>query len=231
MGALQGREVEAAVLVRSQTDNAPPQIMSKEPSGSTAQTGWRRSVTKPDVEALMERIALNRDARAFAELFELFAPRIKAFMIKGGADLASAEELSQETMVQVWRRAASFDPAKASASTWIFTIARNKRIDRLRRESRPGPDPVLYEADMPKPANPFESVDNAETEWTLRQRVATLSTEQIEVIEKAFYEDKSHAAIAEDLGLPLGTVKSRIRLALGRLRSMMNDEREMEAGK
>lgn len=184
--------------------------------------------TQPNIEQLMEAVADNRDAHAFSELFDLFAPRIKAFMIKGGADVSAAENLSQETMVQVWRRAASFDPAKASATTWIFTIARNKRIDRLRRESRPAPDPVLYEADLPKPANPFDTVDTEQAEWTLRRRVATLSCEQIEVIEKAFYEDKSPAAIAEDLGLPLGTVKSRTRLALGRLRSVMNDEEKME---
>ena len=194
------------------------------PGNECARNEWPRSVTQPDAETLMAAVAATRDSQAFGALFGLFAPRIKAFMIRGGADPATAEELSQETMVQVWRRADSFDPAKASASTWIFTIARNKRIDRLRREGRPAPDPELYEAELPRPASPFETVDAAQTESVLRRGVEALSAEQLEVIEKAFYEDKSHAVIAEELGLPLGTVKSRIRLALGRLRTMMESE-------
>lgn len=185
---------------------------------------WRRNVAEPDAESLMDAVAVYRDSQAFAELFSLFAPRIKAFMIKGGADHTVAEELAQETMIQVWRRASSYDPAKAAVSTWIFTIARNKRIDRLRREGRPQPDPEMYEAEQPRVASPFENLVSADNEKSLRARISTLSSEQIEVIEKAFYEDKSHAAIAQDLALPLGTVKSRIRLALGRLRTMMEEE-------
>jgi len=187
-------------------------------------------VTTPDAESLLAAVAQYRDSQAFAELFSEFAPRIKAFMLKGGADGAAAEELAQETMVQVWRRASSYDPLKASASTWIFTIARNKRIDRLRRESRPAPDPELYESDQPRPPSPFESVDTHQKEVLLRRCVAHLSAEQVQVVEKAFYEDKSHSAIAEDLGLPLGTVKSRIRLALSRLRTLMEKEGMQEDG-
>ena len=190
------------------------------PTGSE----WRRNVVEPDAESLMDAVAVHRDSQAFGDLFSLFAPRIKAFMIKGGADLTVAEELAQETMFQVWRRAASYDPIKAAVSTWIFTIARNKRIDRLRREGRPQPDPEMYEADQPRLASPFENLASADNQKSLRARISTLSTEQIEVIEKAFYEDKSHAAIAKELALPLGTVKSRIRLALIRLRTMMEEE-------
>ena len=191
---------------------------------ATAGNGWRRNVAEPDAESLMASVAVQRDGNAFAELFDLFAPRIKAFMIRGGADITVAEELAQETMIQVWRRAASYDPVKAAVSTWIFTIARNKRIDRLRREGRPQPDPEMYEAAQPRVASPFENLVSADNEKSLRARISTLSSEQIEVIEKAFYEDKSHAAIAQDLALPLGTVKSRIRLALARLRTMMEEE-------
>lgn len=189
-----------------------------------AGNGWQRNVAEPDAESLIAAVAAHRDSQAFADLFGLFAPRIKAFMIKGGADMMAAEELAQETMIQVWRRAASYDPHKAAVSTWVFTIARNKRIDRLRREGRPQPDPEMYEAEQPKVASPFENLVSADNEKSLRARISTLSTDQIEVIEKAFYEDKSHAAIAQDLALPLGTVKSRIRLALGRLRTMMEEE-------
>jgi len=181
-------------------------------------------VTNPDAERLLIAVAQHRDNQAFADLFSEFTPRIKAFMLKGGADGSVAEELAQETMVQVWRRASSYDPAKASASTWIFTIARNKRIDRLRRESRPAPDPELYVSSQSRLVSPFESVDAYQKKVLLHHFVAHLSAEQIEVVEKAFYQDKSHSVIAEDLDLPLGTVKSRIRLALGRLRTLMEKE-------
>jgi len=192
--------------------------------GDAARQGWRRSVTSPDAERLLIAVAQHRDDQAFANLFSEFAPRIKAFMLKGGADGAVAEELAQETMVQVWRRASSYDPVKASASTWIFTIARNKRIDRLRRESRPTLDPELYVSSQPQPTSPFDTVEAHQKKALLHQFVAHLSTEQIEVVEKAFYQDKPHSAIAEDLDLPLGTVKSRIRLALGRLRMLMEKQ-------
>jgi RNA polymerase sigma-70 factor (ECF subfamily) len=173
--------------------------------------------------ALLSAVAERQDRDAFAELFGHFAPRLAAFVMRSGAARELAEELAQEAMISVWRKAASFDPSRAAVSTWIFAIVRNKRIDRLRREGRPeiGEEDYLAQYDPQKDA--LGIVESVETQKNLRLSIGRLPAEQAEVIEKAFYEDKSHSAIAEELNLPLGTVKSRIRLALGRLKDMVTD--------
>jgi RNA polymerase sigma-70 factor (ECF subfamily) len=179
------------------------------------------------MEALLRAVATLRDRAAFAELFRHFAPRLKAFMMKGGADSDTAEELAQEAMIQVWRRAESFDPSRAAASTWIYTIARNKRIDRLRRERRPPMSEEDYTAALGTAEGGSERGDQAaersQAEVRLARSLETLPEDQATVVKMAFYEDKSHSAIAAELHLPLGTVKSRIRLALTRLRGMIQD--------
>lgn len=186
----------------------------------------QRTVSSPEMtsrlEALVDRVAQQRDRSAFVQLFEHFAPRLKAFMLRGGADAETAEEIAQEAMIVVWNKAAQFDRTRAALSTWIFTIARNKRIDMLRREIRPDIDPL----DMPGPeagsdAADVVALDQAATD--LRGSIAQLPEEQRQVLQLAFFEDKSHGAISAELNLPLGTVKSRIRLALARLRGMMGD--------
>ncbi len=166
--------------------------------------------------ALLEAVA-RKDKEAFAELFEYFAPRIKSFLMKGGAAPDVADELAQETMLAIWQRAGSYDPAKASASTWIFTIARNKRIDGLRKQVRPEldpADPALVEDDAP---NASEQVAQAQETDAMEQAIKALPTDQADLLYKAFFEDKTHADIAKETKLPLGTVKSRIRLALEKL--------------
>ncbi len=173
------------------------------------------------MKILLRAVAQGRDRRAFGELFAFFAPRIKAFMMRGGADADAAEELAQEAMIQVWRRAAVYDPARAAASTWIFAIARNKRIDRLRRERRSDIDDDEYAATLSAPAHSEDVVQAEDSERALAKAIDALSPEQAQVVRMAFYEDKPHAAIAAELRLPLGTVKSRIRLALGRLRTLV----------
>ena len=179
------------------------------------------------MEALLLAVATRKDRAAFAELFRHFAPRLKAFMMKGGADGDTAEELAQEAMIQVWRRAESFDPSRAAASTWIYTIARNKRIDRLRRERRPSMSEEEYTAALSNPDGGAERGDDAvqrgQAEARLARSIEGLPEDQASVVRMAFYEDKSHSAIAAELQLPLGTVKSRIRLALTRLRGMIQD--------
>lgn len=179
------------------------------------------------MEVLLRAVATLRDRAAFAELFRHFAPRLKAFMMKGGADGDTAEELAQEAMIQVWRRAESYDPARAAASTWIYTIARNKRIDRLRRERRPAMSEEEYTAALGSAEGGAERGDDAaqrgEAEARLARSIEDLPEDQATVVRMAFYEDKSHSAIAAELHLPLGTVKSRIRLALTRLRGMIQD--------
>jgi len=172
---------------------------------------------------LMAAIAGRRDRAAFARLYGHFAPRLKAYLIRQGADEGGAEDVTQEAMLTVWHRAASFDPAKAGVSTWIYTIARNKRIDRLRRERYPEVelnDPALV-PDTPAAADAVIAASEAEDR--LRHAIGRLPAEQSDLLQLAFFQDKSHSAIADERGLPLGTVKSRIRLALQRLRHDLKD--------
>lgn len=172
---------------------------------------------------LIEAIAQRRDKDAFRRLFEHFAPRLKSYLMRLGAEPTVAEDVAQEAMVMVWRKAGSFDRRQAGASTWIFTIARNKRIDRLRREKRPEldpNDPALVPSEDPAPDR---TLQNAQTGKRVAAAMRALPEEQAELVRRAFYEDLSHSQIAEESGLPLGTVKSRIRLALDRLRHEMKD--------
>lgn len=188
---------------------------------SRGRTRASSAVDDAQLAGLLEAIAERRSREAFAELFRLMAPRLKAYVMRAGAPSETAEEVAQEAMISVWRKAGSYDPAKAAASTWIFTIVRNKRIDMLRRQSRP----ELREEDFlhldNDPTRPDDAVDAGERAGVLRRRLAELPQEQARVIEMAYFEDKSHRVIAEELDLPLGTVKSRIRLALARIKHSM----------
>ena len=170
---------------------------------------------------LLLAVAQKQDKAAFAELFEYFAPRIKSFLMKGGAAPDQADELAQETMITVWQKAASFDPAKASASTWIFTIARNKRIDAIRKTPRPEVDADDLDLADDAPSASDEIAQGQETDIMARA-IQNLPQEQADLLYKSFFEDKTHADIAKETNLPLGTVKSRIRLALDRLRGDRN---------
>ena len=175
----------------------------------------------PPFADLLVAVAARRDKAAFATLFSHFAPRLKAYIRRLGMEDARAEELAQEVMLIVWRRAALYNPAQASVSTWIFTIARNKRIDELRRERRPEidpNDPALVQD--PAPAGDL-LIAQDEVGRRLHAAVALLPEEQAVVLRKNFFEDKAHGAIATELALPLGTVKSRLRLALTKLRDAM----------
>jgi RNA polymerase sigma-70 factor (ECF subfamily) len=176
-----------------------------------------------EMNALLGRVAAQQDRTAFAALFAHFAPRIKAYLLRLGAPSAVAEELAQEALLSVWRKAHLFDPAKASAATWLFTIARNLRIDAIRRERRPELDPEDF---MPEPdADADAGLMLAENEGRLRLALKELPADQIQVVELSFFADKPHSQIAVELGIPLGTVKSRLRLAMGRLkRAMGGDE-------
>jgi len=166
-------------------------------------------------------IARGGDRSAFAALFIHFAPRIKTYLTRLGANPAVADDLAQETLLTVWRKAAQFDPAKAEASTWVFTIARNLRIDALRRENFPvaGDDDL---AQLPDPSDSAETIlDMAARGRRLREALADLPPEQAEIVQLSFFQDKPHSAIESELGIPLGTVKSRLRLAMKRLRGAL----------
>ncbi len=176
------------------------------------------------MSALLVAIAATRDKQMFARLFEYFAPRLKAYLMRQGTDGATAEELAQEAMLSVWRRAESFDPEKASAATWIYTIVRNLRIDGLRKLRRPEFD-VTDPAFVPDPPpQPDDVMQSEQVERRVRDALRQLPEEQAVVVRLSFFEDKPHAEIAAQLSLPLGTVKSRLRLAMRRLQPLLGDE-------
>jgi RNA polymerase sigma factor (sigma-70 family) len=177
------------------------------------------SETEPDWAHLLQQVRDDADKAAFARLFRHFAPRVKAFLKKSGASDALAEECAQDVMATLWQKAHLFDPARASVSTWVFTIARNRRIDALRKSRRPEPEDL--------PWGPEAEPDQAEAleiqQETIRlgEALAQLPEKQRALIERAYFGDLSHSEIAAETGLPLGTIKSRIRLALERLRHQM----------
>lgn len=182
-------------------------------------------VSPPDWNELLRAVA-RQDRAAFAELFRHFAPRVKSFMLRLGTDQNRAEDITQDVFAQVWRKAAQFDPAKAAASTWIFTIARNMRIDTFRKENRPELDPndPALVPESPKSADLV--VEQTQSVERIRVAMAKLPEEQRQVVHMSFFEDKTHAEISADLDVPLGTVKSRIRLAFGRIKTDLDDERQ-----
>lgn len=173
----------------------------------------------PDWANVIIRIRDKRDRAAFQHLFSHFAPRVKAFLMKSGADASLAEECAQDVMATLWQKSHLFDPSRASAATWIFTIARNRRIDAIRKQRRPEPEDLTW--------GPTQEPDQAdalvlqEESQKLGAAIAQLPDKQKDLIEKAYFRDLSHSEIAEQTGLPLGTIKSRIRLALDRLRHQM----------
>jgi RNA polymerase sigma factor (sigma-70 family) len=174
--------------------------------------------------ALARAVAENRDRAAFAELFDHFAPRLNAYLRRLALDPGQAEELTQEVMIVLWNKAGLFDPAKSSLSTWLFRVARNRRIDLTRRDKSDllDPDDPILQPDEP-PA-PDEALDTEQRGERVRDALRTLPDEQRELVEKAFYLGLSHSQIADETGLPLGTVKSRIRLAFGRLRASLDND-------
>jgi RNA polymerase sigma-70 factor (ECF subfamily) len=172
---------------------------------------------------LLQRIAERADSQAFAELFQSYAPRVKAYMIRQGADSQTAEELAQETLMMVWRKAALYSDEKGSATTWIFTIARNLRIDRLRRELVYQELPEGREEEASSDEQPDEALSVRERQERVRSALATLPQDQHVVVSLSYLEGLSHSEIADRLGLPLGTVKSRMRLAYQKIREAVED--------
>jgi RNA polymerase sigma factor (sigma-70 family) len=170
--------------------------------------------------ALLEKVATHQDTDAFTELFDHFAPRVKGFLMKSGADHAVAEECAQDVMVTVWKKAAQFDPARASVATWIFTIARNRRIDMLRRDRRPEPEELTWGPEAEPDQLDVMSLQQESAQ--LISAIASLPEKQRVMIERAYFGDLTHSEIADETGLPLGTIKSRIRLALERLRHSLS---------
>lgn len=179
------------------------------------------TLSAPEAENLVKRVAESKDRQAFAVLFAYYFPRVKAYLLRVGASPGMAEELAQETMLRMWRKAETFNPDIATASTWVFVIARNLRVDRLRGERRqPDPDPS-EEPDLP--ASGETILISHERREKVREALASLSPEQARIIGLFYFEELPHSEISQILGVPLGTVKSRIRLAVQRLRAELED--------
>ena len=173
---------------------------------------------------LLAAVAEKQDRAAFSELFAYYAPRVKSYLMRLGSDNAQAEEISQDVMVTVWRKASLFDRSQASVSTWIFRIARNRRIDVFRRTKKPDLDP---EETMLLPSGveaPDAWVDAMETEARVRAAMKDLPGEQLQLLQLSFYEGLSHSEIAAKLDVPLGTVKSRIRLAFSKMKANLDED-------
>ncbi|HOY77693.1 MAG TPA: sigma-70 family RNA polymerase sigma factor [Hyphomonadaceae bacterium] len=202
--------------------------MRSDGAGSGGQGGSARETLAETDRArfadLLVLVATRQDRTAYAELFGYYAPRVKSYLMRLGADNAQAEEITQDVMVTVWRKAQLFDRAQASVSTWIFRIARNRRIDVFRRTKKPGLDP---EEPMILPAAaeaPDARIEIMETETRIRAAMKDLPEEQLHLLRLAFYEGLSHREIADKLDLPLGTVKSRIRLAFGKMKARLEND-------
>jgi RNA polymerase sigma-70 factor, ECF subfamily len=172
--------------------------------------------------ASIAAIARAKDRAAFSQLFVYFAPRLKTYFQRRGLEMPIAEELVQEVMVAVWQKAHQYDPSRATAAAWIFGIAANLRIDHLRRRrvALPIDDPFDQRVPAALPDAVAEADDAARR---MREAIADLPADQISTLHLAFFEDRSHAEIQSMLGLPLGTIKSRLRLALGKLRDALKD--------
>ena len=171
---------------------------------------------------LLQKIADKKDQTAFQQLFEDYAPRIKGFMIRSGADAATADDLAQEALSAVWRKAHMYSPDKGNPTTWIFTIVRNLRIDRFRRERVWQPLPEEHAEIASDDAGPEELVSRQERLVTLQGALKVLPPEQLEVVQLSYLEGLAHSDISERLGLPIGTVKSRMRLAYQKLRPLVD---------
>ncbi len=179
---------------------------------------------------LVAAVAERRDRDAFAHLFDHFAPRLQSYLVRLGSDSGMAEEITQDVMVTLWRKAELFDPAKSSLATWLYRIARNRRIDSLRRDRHEYTDDMaVFDVDA-ESLDVDGVIDMQHREDRVRVAMETLPVEQLHLVRLAFFEGLSHSEIADRTKLPLGTVKSRIRLAFTRLRRTLEADGVVEAG-
>ena len=181
------------------------------------------SLPAADMSEQIVAIAMSADMAAFETLFKEYAPRIRAYLLKLTRNGQAAEDLMQETMLAIWHKAGQYDPARGPASAWIFTIARNIWIDAWRKQKRPAidpDDPALRGEPEPDAANLIVQKQDHDA---LHRALKRLPQEQVDLIRLSFFDEASHSTIAKNLGLPIGTVKSRIRLAFGRLRTALEE--------
>lgn len=174
--------------------------------------------------ALMLAVRDRRDRDAFGELFDHFAPRLKSMLMRSGANASDAEEIAQEAMVTLWHKAHLFDARRAQVSAWVYQIARNRHIDRVRKVGRPVPEEIHASGEDVR--DQAEILALEQEVGALRKALAVLPADQREMIERAYMGDATQSEISDATGLPLGTVKSRIRIGLEKLRRELNHLRQ-----
>ncbi len=165
----------------------------------------------------------DRDRTAFALLFDHFAPRLKGFIMRSGTGGGQAEEIVQEVMLTIWRKAEQFDPERAQVSAWVYQIARNRQIDVIRKENRPLPEELGEDPGSEPDASQILAVEQEAGQ--LKDALLKLKPDQRDMIEKAYLGELTHQEISSQTGLPLGTIKSRIRLGLEKLRYELKELR------
>jgi len=217
----------ATERVSENTPRSPLCLLSLLPQWPTLPVALTSSPSAPagDADPLLIAIAHARDRGAFADLFRLYGPRLKSHLMGRGADAGTAEEIVQDVMLAVWRKAEQFDPARGSASAWIYTLARNAFVDRVRRDYRPQMDPADPLVEATEPGVDRLLVD-AESQRDLAAAVDALPIEQQQIVRQSFFHGQSLAEISVAAGLPLGTVKTRARLALSHLRTLVTRRRD-----
>jgi RNA polymerase sigma-70 factor (ECF subfamily) len=175
------------------------------------------------MDDLIVKIAKTQSQHAFADLVEIASPRLKAYAIRCGADPFEAEELVQECLLTVWRKAHQFNPQTARSSTWLYTIIRNKRIDIARKNKLD----TVQSDDLWPEGETEDLEDDVERDLTgelVRTLLQSLPDEQRQIVFKVYFEGKSHSEIAAELDLPLGTIKSRLRLAMKKLDTLAKEQ-------
>lgn len=216
------------MLIESHTLSRPETRPSAAVS-SRAIALTKRCNVPPDTEISQQTLWMlavrdQRDKTAFAALFDHFAPRLKGFVMRTGVGSGQAEEIVQDVMLTIWHKAHMFDPSRAQVSGWIYQIARNRQIDVLRKENKALPEELNVEPDTEPDAGQLLGMQQEASR--LKSALQKLKPEQREMIEKAYLGELTHQQIKQETGLPLGTIKSRIRLGLERLRHELKHIRE-----
>lgn len=210
--------VERRAGLSGQSPWRKPQV---DRNGMDDQTGTERPC--PQTEWMIA-VRDRRDRAAFARLFDHYGPRLKAVAMRGGASAAEAEDIVQDVMLTIWHKARYFDASRAQVSAWIYRIARNRQIDLFRRRARPEPEEITGEERNAEDAAEAVALDQEAAQ--LRAALARLNPDQRQMIEKAYLGEMTHVEIQEETGLPLGTIKSRLRLGLERLRHELKELRK-----
>ena len=174
-----------------------------------------------DLSSCLREIGLNQDKGAFSIIFRYFAPRLKSFFVKLGCTETQAEEIIQEVMISVWTKANTYNSEKSSVSTWIYTIAKNKRIDKIRKEKKHYAVDSDESLEIPIPSKQEDEILASELSTKITNTLKFLPQEQAELLKQSYFYEKTHTDIANDLNIPLGTVKSRIRLALSKMKNLV----------